>query len=235
MRTYKLYNLLCCLMVTILLMCNILAFKTIFIFGMHFATSGLLFPLSFLIACVLTEVYGYSLAGRVIWIQLACSVLFVAVINILVFPDRFAAPALNNDYFQIYHVLWKTIIACVIAIPSAYFATDWIMSRFKLNTFSIALFPRYILANMIGKFIIVAISYPINFSGIYSTHTIIKLIFDTWVFKIIAAILLSPLALFLSEKIKKIEKVDVFDYGVSYNPALVFNDKQQGENCYHEK
>lgn len=232
MRTYKLYNLLCCIMVTVLLICNVLAFKTISIFGEQLAAIGLLFPLSFLIACVLTEVYGYSLAGRVIWIQLTCSVLFIFVINLVVLANH-QTSGLDQYYFDIYHNLWKVVIACVIAIPSAYFATDWIMSRFKLNDFFGGIFPRYIFANIVGKFILVSISYPINFGEIYSAPAIIKLIINTWIFKVIAAILLSPIAWFVSSRVKKVEQIDTFDYGVSYNPLSVFNDDQLGENYYH--
>lgn len=234
MRTYKLYNLLCCVMVTILLACDVMAFKTISVFGMHFAASGLLFPFSFLIICILAEVYGYSLAGRVIWIQLTCSILFLALINILVIPDHRITSAFNIQYFQIYHFFWRVIIASVIAVPLAYFVTDWIMSRFKLKNFWMSWFRRYIFANIAGKFIIVAIAYPINFSHIYSAPIIIKLILDTWIFKMGAAIVLSPIAWFLIPMIKKIEKLDTFDYGISYNPIRVFHDHEQGENRYHE-
>lgn len=233
MKTYKLYNLLCCMMVTILLACDVLAFKTITIFDIHFAVSGLLFPFSFLIVCIMTEVYGYALAGRVVWIQLACSLSFISLINLLVLPEHQFSVGLNHAYYQLYGSFWKVMISSV-SIPTAYFVTEWVMSRFKLNNFWFSLFRRYILANLIGKFIIVAIAYPINFCGIYETSTIIKLIFNTWIFKVCAAIVLAPAAGFLTAKIKKIEKLDTFDYGISYNPLLVFNDQKQGKNQYHE-
>lgn len=222
-------------MVTILITCNAVGFKTILIFGYRFAASGLFFPISFLIACVITEVYGYALAGRMIWIQLTCTVLFVSAVNILVMPNHQLSTGLDQAYFQIYHSIWKIMTSSIISIPLAYFASNWVMSHFKLNTFTMSLFPRYILANAVGKFIIVVISYPINFGHIYTTHTIIKLIFDTWLFKMAAAILLSPLACLLIKKVKRIERLDTFDYGVSYNPTRVFNDRELGENHYYEK
>lgn len=53
--------------------------------------------------------------------------------------------------------------------------------------------------------------------------------------KVVAAVLLSPLAWLIIKKIKKIERIDMFDYGISYNPVRVFSDNQLGKNLYHEQ
>lgn len=235
MRPYKLYTLLCCLMIAILLMCDTLAFQTINIDGTSYAASGLLFPFSFLIACVLTEVYGYAMAGRMIWIQLICSALFILTITAFSSIDKsHGIFGENTLYFSLYHHFWKVLLASSIAIPVSYFTTDWIMSRFKLFQKTHYLFFRYIVANAVGKLILVSISYPINFSGLYTLSVIFGLIWHTWLFKMFAAIALSPLAYILSYYIKKIERIDTFDYDISYNPLLVFYAKDIGENHYDD-
>jgi len=48
----------------------------------------------------------------------------------------------------------------------------------------------------------------------------------------ILAILLFPLAIFLTNTIKRVEKLDYFDYGISYSPFSVFNEHISGENKY---
>ncbi len=55
---------------------------------------------------------------------------------------------------------------------------------------------------------------------------------NTWIYKMVIAILLFPFAAALTRFIKRIEKVDFYDYGISYNPLKVFNTISQGENRY---
>jgi len=49
MQHYKYYTLLSCLMITILITCDAIAFKSVQWHGFHFAASGLIFPLAFLL------------------------------------------------------------------------------------------------------------------------------------------------------------------------------------------
>ena len=65
-------------------------------------------------------------------------------------------------------------------------------------------------------------------------NQIIIIAFNTWIFKILFAIILFPLAMVLQNIIKKIEKLDFFDYGISYNPLKLFDQYVSGENKYDE-
>ena len=55
---------------------------------------------------------------------------------------------------------------------------------------------------------------------------------NTWVYKMVLAVLLFPVAILLANTIKRIEKLDYFDYGISYNPISVFSENISGENKY---
>lgn len=223
-----------CMMVTVLLICDAVAFKAVTIFHLHIAASGLVFPLSFLIACIITEVYGYGLSGRVIWIQLLCSFAFILIVNALVIPGHENANNLNIQYYEIYHNYWRVILGTIAGTPLAYFITDILISKVKILLKGKLFILRYIVANVVGKFLLVGITYPINFYNVYPMEAIIKIILGTWLFKVAAAFVLSPLAIIISNKVKKIERLDTFDYGISYNPALVFRDTSQGSNQYHK-
>lgn len=91
---------------------------------------------------------------------------------------------------------------------------------------------RLIASNAISTAILVFIAYPINFYELYTFNQIIVIAFNTWVYKMIVAIMLFPVAIFLANTIKRIEKLDYFDYGVSYNPLTVFSEHVAGENNY---
>lgn len=235
MHTFKLYGTFVSLMITVMLLCDVLAFKIVCISGHYFAASGLIFPLSFFLACIVTEVYGYKLASRIIWLQVICQAIFILVINLFViFPS-----GMNSDfsffYFGLYKNFWHVLVVASFAIPLAYFTTDFIMSTYKLKMCGDFFYFRYFLSNFLGKAILVIISYPVTFSGKYSPSGILHIAVNTFLYKIAMAIVLMPIALVCSILVKKLEKLDFYDYGISYNPLSVFKDIKKGKNLYKLK
>lgn len=232
MHRLRLYGPLVGLMITILLICDALAFKVVTIYGYDLAASGLIFPLSFLLASVITDVYGFYLAGRIIWVQLSCQALFILMINLFVFLPSPNGSNASFHYLGLYHNLWQVLVAASIAVTLAYFFNDFIMSKLKIYMSGKYFAVRFLVSNAIGKGILVSISYPINFYGQYHMHHILEIALNTWAYKMIIAVILFPVAIWLSTFIKRVEKLDYFDYGISYNPIKVFNESVSGENKY---
>lgn len=232
MHRLKLYGFLLGLMITILLICDALAFKAVSIYGYDFAASGLIFPLGFLLASIITEVYGFTLAGRIIWVQLMCQALFIVTINLFILLPSPEGSATSLHYLALYHNLWRVLVAATIAVMSAYFINDIIMSKLKIYLSGKYFIMRFFISNAIGNAILVAISYPINFYNLYSFNHIMVIALNTWVYKMILAVILFPIAILSANAIKRIEKLDYFDYGISYNPISVFSENVSGINKY---
>src|SRR5437762_14261833 len=68
--------------VTCLIVANIIAVKLIDVGGRILPAAVVIFPISYIFGDVLTEVYGYSQARRVIWLGFFCNL--IAVIAIVV-------------------------------------------------------------------------------------------------------------------------------------------------------
>src|SRR5262245_38051481 len=120
MYKLKLYAPLIGLMISVLLICDSLAFKVITINGFDFAVSGLIFPFGFLLASVITEVYGYALAGRIIWAQILCQASFILTVNLFVLLPS-SNKSLNDSYFILYHEFWRVLFGSSTAVITAYF------------------------------------------------------------------------------------------------------------------
>lgn len=234
MHRLRLYAPLIGLMISILLICDTLAFKVIVIKGHDFAVSGLIFPLGFLLASVITEVYGYALAGRIIWVQMLCQATFILTVNLFVIMPSSGDSLVTAHYFYIYHQFWHVLLGSTCAVVAAYFINDIMMSKLKIYLSGNYFIIRFVISNVISAGILVFISYPMNLYGLYSIDKILIVAFDTWIFKIFLAIILFPVAIFLQNTIKRIEKLDYFDYGISYNPFTVFNEHVQGINKFGE-
>src|SRR5688500_17862736 len=70
------------LFITCLISANITAVKLIDVFGLVMSAGIVIFPLSYICGDVLTEVYGYQQARRVIWLGFLCNLIAVLVIGL---------------------------------------------------------------------------------------------------------------------------------------------------------
>ena len=66
--------------VTCLITANIIAVKLVDLFGLVLPAAVFIFPLSYITGDVLTEVYGYRQARRVIWLGFLCNVMVVVAV-----------------------------------------------------------------------------------------------------------------------------------------------------------
>jgi hypothetical protein len=87
-------------------------------------------------------------------------------------------------------------------------ATSGLTCKYKSTTLAHSV-------NATGNAILVSLSYPINFYGLYPISHIAAIALNTWGYKMIIATLLFPIAILAANSIKQIEKLDYFDYGVS--------------------
>lgn len=232
MHKLKFYGLLVGLSIMIMMACDTLAFKIVHIFSHDLAASGLIFSLNFALSAIITEVYGFNLAGRIIWVQLICHIFFILLINLFVILPSPEHSMTHPLYLNLYHNIWHVLLGSCIAMPLAYFINDIIVSKLKINLYGRKFIYRFFIASTTGSAVLVLISYPVNFYGELSIQHIITIAFNTWIFKVIVAIILLPVALYLTNLLKRIEQTDYYDYGASYNPLAVFAIDAFGENGY---
>jgi len=66
--------------ITCLIAANVAAVKLVEIFGLVLPAGTIIFPISYIFGDILTEVYGYRQARRVIWLGFFCNFIFVVTI-----------------------------------------------------------------------------------------------------------------------------------------------------------
>lgn len=111
----------------------------------------------------MTEVYGYNLAGRVVWIQFVCHVIFILTVNLLVLMPSPEGSTATQNYYNLYDNYWRVLIGSCIAMPTAYFINDLILSKLKIYLYGKIFIIRFLVSNIFGSAVLVTISYPINF------------------------------------------------------------------------
>lgn len=228
---FKCYGLLVGFLVSILITCDALSFKVVNLFGYDVAVTGILFSFSFPVAAIATEVYGYKLAVRIVWIQICSQAFFIILVSGIIRVSSQHDP-MSALYLELYGELWRVLLAATIAVPISYFINNFLMSIIKIYSHGNLIIARALISNVIGAAILVTISYPINYYHIYSLSHIAEIAFNTWVTKLILATIFLPFTVVFSKILKKVEKMDYYDYGISYNPVKVFTSVEPGQNAW---
>ncbi len=185
-----------------------------------FGAGILFFPVSYVIGDVLTEVYGYARARRVIWAGFA-AVLFMALMSwiVVILPP---APDWENQaaYEAIFGQVPRIVFASVIAFWCGEFVNSFVMAKMKLWTKGRHLWSRTIGSTVAGQGVDSLIFYPLAFWGAvgWTPHLVIVVLFTQWALKVGWEVLLTPVTYLIVGWLKRAEGVDVFDEGTDFTP-----------------
>src|SRR3546814_186101 len=116
-----------------------------------FGAGVLFFPISYIIGDVLTEVYGYARARRVIWTgfaALAFMAFMAAVVVALPPADGWPGQA---SYEFVFGNSWRIVIASMTAFWVGEFANSYVLARMKLATGGRFLWMRTIGSTIVGQ------------------------------------------------------------------------------------
>jgi len=206
------------LFVTCLLAANILIVKQINVFGLTLPAAIVIFPLSYIFGDVLTEVYGYSTARRVIWLGFFCNLLLVIAIWLVgILP---AAPVFEAQaaFDRILGSTPRFLAASFLAYLAGEFVNSYIMARMKMLTKGKWLWTRTIGSTIAGEGVDTVIVLAVSFWGVIPADILLGMILWHWLLKTAYEAVATPLTYALVGYLKKAEKLDTYDYGTNFNP-----------------
>ena len=182
-----------------------------------------IFPISYIINDLLTEVYGYRRAMQVIWMGFALSA-FVAVAAQLVswlpapiYPENQAVAANFNSLFGL---IPRTTVASLLAFILGSQMNAWVMSRMKVLQQGKGFGWRAILSTLGGELCDSLVFYPLAFLGVMPLGAIFSIILTQVTVKTLYEVLILPLTGVIARRLKQAEGLDTYDYDISYNPFI---------------
>jgi uncharacterized integral membrane protein (TIGR00697 family) len=205
--------------VTCLITANIIAVKIIGIGSVFLPAAIIVFPLSYIFGDILTEVYGYRWARRVIWLGFLCNLIFVffAWMGQLL-P---AAPFWEGQeaYASILGYAPRLLIASFCGYLAGEFVNSFIMAKMKIATQGRWLWTRTIGSTIVGQGLDTSIFIIIAFAGTPSFAPI--MILYHWLAKTAIEALATPFTYTAINFLKKKERIDVYDYKTDFNPFAI--------------
>jgi queuosine precursor transporter len=203
---YKYYIWFVTLALTIELVSQITATKLITIAGQSVSISVLYFPFVLILSDIITEVYGFALARKAMWIVLASSMLATLIYQFVVYYP----PSLtyNDELFKnIFAVAPRVFIGSSLAILFGNLSNDYIMSKMKTTIGSQFLWIRTITSTVAGQFLDSVIFYVIALYGIIPNQIMIPAIVTAWLTKVMLEIVITPITCLVISKVKDLENI----------------------------
>jgi uncharacterized integral membrane protein (TIGR00697 family) len=209
------------LFVTCLITSNIIIAKQIGIGGIVLPAAIVIFPLSYIIGDVLTEVYGYRQARRVIWLGFLCNL--IAVLAIWLGKILPSAPIFDaqDAYERILGSTPRFLLASFAAYLAGEFSNSVVLAKMKIMTKGRWLWTRTIGSTLVGQGVDTIVVLSIAFVGVLPLPVLGAMMFFHWLFKCIYETVATPLTYVVVGYLKRKEGVDAYDYGVNFNPLRV--------------
>lgn len=205
--------------ITCLITANITAVKLIGLFGLPAAI--IIFPISYIIGDVLTEVYGYRQARRVIWLGFFCN--FIAVLAMWI--GQILPPASFWDgqdaYERILGYTPRLLLASFLAYLVGEFANAIVLAKMKIATGGRWLWLRTIGSTLIGQGLDSLLFMTLAFVGTIPLDALFTAVVVQWLAKSVYEAVVTPMTYVVVSFLKRKEGLDVYDRDTKFNPLLL--------------
>lgn len=218
-RAYRYYDLVMAAFVTVLLCANLIgASKVAHLGGFTFGAGVLFFPLSYVFGDVLTEVYGYARARKVVWAGFG-AMAFASVMSwvVLAFPPAPGWP--HQEAFQtVFGNTPRIVLASLVAYFCGEFANSYVLARLKVRTDGRWLWLRTIGSTIVGEGIDSLIFYPLAFVGVWSKELVLTVMVTNYLFKVGWEAAITPVTYRIVGFLKRAEAEDYYDRHTDFTP-----------------
>ncbi|MFC1723953.1 queuosine precursor transporter [Nanoarchaeota archaeon] len=217
-KQYKYLSLFTILYVTFQLISDITAGKIVSIGFFTVSVTALYFPVTYIIADILTEVYGYAEARKVVWVVFFTSIIAGLIYWLVASLPPAAGFDANAAYLRVLGQVPRVLLGGWIAVWTGGILNDYILAKMKLITKGKHLWMRTIGSTIVGEGANTMLFYAIALYGVIPSHLLVSSIISGWVLKIIVETVFTPVTYYVIRKVKQAEQIDYYDRRTNFNP-----------------
>lgn len=225
-RTYRYYEFVMAAFVTVLICSNLIGpakiaqFELPVLGAVVLGAGALFFPISYVFGDILTEVYGYSRARRVIWAGFAGLgfASFMAAVVVALPPAPFWKH--QAAYEVAFGSTWRIVAASMIAYFCGEFVNSYVLAKMKILTAGKWLWTRTIGSTLAGEAVDSALFYPLAFygSGIIPDDKLPLVMAAQFIIKVSVEVVFTPMTYKVVGFLKRAEREDYYDRDTDFTP-----------------
>lgn len=206
-KNSNLFILMIMIYTTCLLVSNINAFKIVEIFGLTLTAATLVFPITYILGDVFSEVYGFKQTKKIILYGFICNALMVLVFFIAIilpYPETFKY---QNEFSLVLSNTPRILIASLTAYLIGGISNSYVLNFIKDKTNIKPLWIRLFASTLVGELLDSLFFVTIGFIGSVSIEQIITMIFSQAGLKILIEFVMIPIVYKVINYVKKKEEI----------------------------
>ena len=180
-------------------------------------------PISYVFGDILTEVYGYARARKVIWAGFAA--LAFASIMATVVVALPPAPFWKHQaaYEVAFGNTWRIVAASMFAYFCGEFVNSYVLAKMKILTAGRWLWTRTIGSTVFGEAVDSALFYPLAFygTGIIPDDKLPLVMLAQFVTKVGVEVVFTPVTYKVVAFLKRAENEDYYDRNTKFTPFSI--------------
>jgi uncharacterized integral membrane protein (TIGR00697 family) len=208
--------------VTVLLCSNIIgAAKIVSVGGFNFGAGILFFPISYIFGDILTEVYGYARARRVVWTGFA-ALAFASLMSWVIVKLPPSPDWPNQEVYETaFGATWRIGGSSILAFWAGELTNSYTLAKMKIFTHGRFLWTRTIGSTIAGELVDSLIFYPLAFYGVWTNAQIVQVLFMNYALKSLWEIVNTPITYKIVGFLKRAENEDYYDRKTNFTPFSV--------------
>jgi queuosine precursor transporter len=218
MQNYKFLNQIVLWNVFFAIICIPTAGKLIDFMGIPLSISIYYFPFVYIFADILTEVYGYAIARRVLWYCIFAQLLAIGIFEFVIFYPPSAVMINNQSYVDVLSTAPRLVLFGTLAMFAGDIANNYVLAKMKVWTNGRYISARFVTSTLSGQMVNTAVFYVFGLWGMIPNRVLTKSIVVASITKVTVEVVLLPATLKVSLWLKRIENVDYFDRATNFNP-----------------
>jgi uncharacterized integral membrane protein (TIGR00697 family) len=226
MPTYKALFSLSFLLLTICLTSFVLGYKLIDIHGHVLSAAAIIIPFRYLLTDLIAEVYGLSVAKKMIWMLVVCGIIFSTVCVLIIKLPSPAYWSHQEDYDFVLGNTLRIALSATVGVILGSMLNVFLLSKWKVLFEGRWFLLRSFLSSLCGELTQYVAVLTMMYWGMLGIDKIIELIIIDYLFQVAFLLFLSPVSHVSLFFIKYIEGVDVYESNISLNPFDLSGEKK---------
>lgn len=206
--------------VAVLMVSQVTAVKPVHVVFV-FTGADLIFPFSYLLGDVLTEVYGFARSRLVIWTGLAANIIMSGtlwLVGRIPGEAEWVAEGGQQAWDMLLGLAPRIAVASVVAYFVGEFVNSYVLAKMKVAMQGKHLWLRSIGSSMVGQAFDTLAFFPIAYGGEWSWSLIFQIMAFAYALKVGVQVFLTPLTYVAVNYLKRVSGMDVYDRDTDFNP-----------------
>jgi uncharacterized integral membrane protein (TIGR00697 family) len=200
----------------VIILANWFDVRIIRIFDLTTDAGTLVFPFTFLLSDLITEVYGFKQARRAVWCGFLFNLIFILYGQVVIHLPGPDYQTNNSAFDSLFAFNIRIILASVISYLCSEPLNAFLMAKLKMKMNGRFLGFRFVLSTFFASGVDSFIFGSIAFYAVMSNANLLSLILTMWFIKVAIEILGIPLSVKLAKKLKHIEQIDMYDRNTKF-------------------